>query len=130
MTQRPAKGEIEFDLLSNAVDSLHHAIDNVAPLGEEAVAKDYKQAILAVAHAVELLLKERLQREHPALIWRNVETRRYWYVDHLHYGQASHLDVFDARGCTLASRIWKESSMLRSSTVKRRLICKTKVIPN
>ncbi len=86
MTQRPAKREIEFDLLS------------VAPLGEEAVAKDYKQAILAVAHAVELLLKERLQREHPALIWRNVETRRYWYVDHLHYGQASHLEVFDARG--------------------------------
>jgi hypothetical protein len=27
-----------------------------------------------------------------------IQTRRYWYVDHLHYGQASHLEVFDARG--------------------------------
>lgn len=73
MTQRLREKEIEFDLLSNAVDSLLHAIDHVAPIGDEAVAKDYKQAILAVAHAVELLLKERLRREHPALIWRNVD---------------------------------------------------------
>ena len=27
-----------------------------------------------------------------------IQTRRYWYVDHLHYGHASHLEVFDARG--------------------------------
>lgn len=27
-----------------------------------------------------------------------IHTRHYWYVDHLHYGQASHLEVFDARG--------------------------------
>jgi hypothetical protein len=73
MTQHYPKKEIEFDLLANALDSLHHAIDHVAPMGDEPGAKDYKQAILAVAHAVELLLKERLQREHPALIWRNVE---------------------------------------------------------
>ena len=73
MGQHLREKEIEFDLLSNAVDSLLHAIDHIAPMGDEAVAKDYKQAILAVAHAVELLLKERLRREHPALIWRNVD---------------------------------------------------------
>jgi hypothetical protein len=27
-----------------------------------------------------------------------IRTRRYWYVDHFHYGHASHLEVFDARG--------------------------------
>jgi len=66
-------GKIEFDLLSNALDSLHHAIDHLAPLGEEPRAHDYKRAILDVAHSVELLLKHRLQQEHPALIWKNVE---------------------------------------------------------
>lgn len=73
MKRRVAQPKIEFDLLSNAIDSLHHAIEHFAPLGDEAVASDYKRAILDVSHAVELLLKERLSREHPALIWRNVE---------------------------------------------------------
>jgi len=27
-----------------------------------------------------------------------IQTRRYWYVDHFHYGRASHLEVFDSRG--------------------------------
>lgn len=73
MRSRAAPAKIEFDLLSNAIDSLHHAIDHFAPLGEDPVASDYKRAILDVAHVVELLLKERLSREHPALIWRKVE---------------------------------------------------------
>ena len=45
----------------------------MAPLGDEPTGADYKRAILDVARSVELLLKERLQREHPALIWKNVE---------------------------------------------------------
>jgi len=73
MKQRGGQSKVEFDLLSNAIDSLHHAIDHFAPLGDEPVASDYKRAILDVSHVVELLLKERLSREHPALIWRNVE---------------------------------------------------------
>src|SRR5215212_1038310 len=59
--------KVEFDLLSNAIDSLHHAIDHLAPLGDEPTGADYKRAILDVAHSVELLLKQRLQREYPAL---------------------------------------------------------------
>jgi len=74
MKERFAQSKIEFDLLANAVDSLYHAIDHLVPPGDEAVAKDCKRAILDVSHVVELLLKERLQREHPALIWRKVET--------------------------------------------------------
>lgn len=60
-------------MLANALDSLYHALDHLVPPGDQAVAKDYKRAILDVSHVVELLLKERLHREHPALIWRKVE---------------------------------------------------------
>ena len=35
--------------------------------------KKYKQAILHVAHGIELLLKEKLRRLHPSLIWENVD---------------------------------------------------------
>lgn len=73
MKRRVAQPKIAFDLLSNAIDSLHHAIDHLAPPGYKAVASDYKRAILDVSHVVELLLKERLYRERPALIWRNVK---------------------------------------------------------
>jgi hypothetical protein len=73
MKRQVTERKIEFDLLSNAIDSLHHAIDHLAPPGAKAEANDFKRAILDVSHAVELLLKERLQREHPALIWRSVE---------------------------------------------------------
>jgi hypothetical protein len=71
--ERTTPLKIEFDLVANAIDSLFHAIDHLVPPGDKAAAKDYKRAILDVSHVVELLLKERLQREHPALIWRNVE---------------------------------------------------------
>jgi hypothetical protein len=64
---------VEIDILSNAIDSLYHAIDHLAPLGEQPEGKDFKRAILDVSHVVELMLKERLQGEHPALIWKNVE---------------------------------------------------------
>lgn len=70
----PPRSQIEFDLLANALDSLYHALDHLIPPGDQAIAKDYKRAILDVSHAVELLLKERLQREHAALIWRKVES--------------------------------------------------------
>jgi hypothetical protein len=73
MKQSGTERNIEFDLLPNALESLHHAIDHLAPLGDQPAANDFKRAILDVSHVVELLLKERLQREHPALIWRSVE---------------------------------------------------------
>jgi len=31
-------------------------------------------------------------------IYQELQTNRYWYVDNLHYGYATHLEVFDLQG--------------------------------
>lgn len=64
---------IEFNLLDNASDSIWQAISLLAWKDEADEARRLKQAILAVAHGIELLLKERLRRVHPVLIWENVD---------------------------------------------------------
>ena len=65
--------QIEFDLLANAEDSIRHAIDNLSYQEESSDARRLKQAIRDVAHGVELLLKEKLRRVHPVLIWENID---------------------------------------------------------
>lgn len=65
--------KIEFDLLRNALDSIDQAIELVAWDDEPNEARRLKRAMLAVAHGVELLLKERLRRIHPAFIWENID---------------------------------------------------------
>ncbi|PPC93079.1 MAG: hypothetical protein CTY33_09530 [Methylotenera sp.] len=64
---------IKFDLLENATDSIKQAIELLALPDEKSDARRLKQAILATAHGVELLLKERLRRVHPVLVWENVD---------------------------------------------------------
>lgn len=65
--------QIEFDLLTNAEDSIRVAIDNLSYQEESNDARRLKQAIRDVAHGVELLLKEKLRRVHPVLIWENID---------------------------------------------------------
>jgi hypothetical protein len=65
--------KIDFDLLTNATDSISQAIALLAWKDEPNDARRLKQAVLAVAHGIELLLKERLRRIHPVLIWENVD---------------------------------------------------------
>lgn len=65
--------KIEFDLLGNAEDSLKRALELIAWGDEQDEARRLKQAVQSVAHAIELLLKERLRRLHPSLIWENVD---------------------------------------------------------
>lgn len=65
--------KIEFGLLQNALDSIDQAIDLVAWDDEPNEARRFKRAMLAVAHGVELLLKERLHRIHPAFILENID---------------------------------------------------------
>ena len=64
---------IEFTLLQNALDSISQAVELLA---WKDIANDdsrLKQAILLTAQACELLLKERLRRVHPSLIWEDVD---------------------------------------------------------
>lgn len=65
--------KIEFDLLGNAGDSLERALELIAWGDQQHEARRLKQAVQSVAHAIELLLKERLRRLHPSLIWENVD---------------------------------------------------------
>jgi hypothetical protein len=65
--------KIEFDLLANAQDSIEGAIELIAWGDEQPEPRRLKQSIQTIAHGVELLLKERLKRVHPSLIWENVD---------------------------------------------------------
>lgn len=65
--------KIEFDLLQNGLDSIYRAIELIAWKDEVNDAKRLKQAILAISHGVEQILKERLRRVHPSLIWDDVD---------------------------------------------------------
>lgn len=64
--------KIKFDLIENAKDSLTHAVEHFTKQKKPA-AGDLKRVILDVAHVVELLLKERIRRIHPAFMWENVD---------------------------------------------------------
>lgn len=67
------QSNITFELIENAVDSVSHAIELMAWKDISNERSRLKQAILSVAHGVELLLKERLRRVHPSLVWENVD---------------------------------------------------------
>lgn len=67
------KRNISFELIENAIDSVSHAIELMAWEDICDEKSRLKQAILSVAHGVELLLKERLRRVHPSLVWDDVD---------------------------------------------------------
>lgn len=63
--------KLKFSLLDNALDSL--ALGLEFALSDRQDKSKLKLAVLLVAQSVELLLKERLRREHWSLIYRNVD---------------------------------------------------------
>ena len=67
------KPQVQFDLLSNARDSLRRAVELLALDEGESEHSRLKHAILNIAHCIELLLKERLRQVHEALLWENVD---------------------------------------------------------
>jgi len=69
--RKPA--EIKFDLLTNAQDSFDGAINLIAWKDNNCDKSSLKHALSMIAHAIELLLKERLRKSHPAFIWENVD---------------------------------------------------------
>jgi hypothetical protein len=64
---------IEFSLLDNARDSIRQAVELLALKDIGSDHARLKHAIIASAHCVELLLKERLRRINPAFVWENVD---------------------------------------------------------
>jgi len=62
----------KFNLIDNAKESLSHAVYHLTDVDRPS-AGDLKRAILDVAHVVELLLKERLRKIHPAFLWNDVD---------------------------------------------------------
>ena len=65
---------IKFDLMANAKDSLRYAVLHIAENAEEGVSRSLKlQSAKPPATNSNFLLKERLKKEHPALIWVHVD---------------------------------------------------------
>jgi len=70
--KRQDSRKIKFDLISNAKDSLIHAVNHLTnPAGQ--TDGDFKIAIKDMYHVIELLLKEKLRQIHPAFIWTNID---------------------------------------------------------
>ncbi len=68
-----ATAPIQFDLLSNAMDSVSYAVELLAWPDIQNDERRMKQAILSISQGVELLLKERLRRVHPAFMFEDVD---------------------------------------------------------
>lgn len=71
MTKKLSK-EHKFNLIENAHDSLQHAIEHMKS-GHENSIRDWKFIIISLAHVVELLLKEKLRKINPTLIYENID---------------------------------------------------------
>jgi hypothetical protein len=69
----PEPKPIKFDLLTNAIDSLRRAVELMAWRDVSDGYSRLKHAISHAAHAIELLLKERLRRTNAAFVWENVD---------------------------------------------------------
>lgn len=64
---------IAFDLMTNAKDSFRRAIELLAHAEIGTEHAQLKHAIMSSAHCIELMLKERLRRVHPAFIWESID---------------------------------------------------------
>ena len=64
-------GKLRLSLLENAYDSLNDSLEN-ADLAQEHTRR-WKLAIFLLVHSLELLMKERLRREHRLLVFGNVD---------------------------------------------------------
>jgi hypothetical protein len=71
MSRKPPQNAIVFDLLGNARDSLRQAVELLALKEIGSNHARLKHAITCAAHCTELLLKEKLRRIDPALVWEN-----------------------------------------------------------
>ena len=71
--------QLKLNLYDNAIDSIKHAIEHYT--NDPTETRRYKYAILHLSQGVTLLLKERLSREHPYFIYKNVSNPEGVTVD-------------------------------------------------
>lgn len=67
------KSVLKLSLLENAFDFLNCSLEFVVRARNQGSQREWKFAILNIVHAIELLLKERLRREHELLIYANID---------------------------------------------------------
>jgi hypothetical protein len=76
----PAKS-LKLSLLENAYSYLNASLDNVVKARTSNDQLLWKFAILNITLSIELFLKERLRREHPLLIYSNIDSYRPFTLD-------------------------------------------------
>ena len=67
------KDILKLSLLENAFDYLNCSLEFVVRARNQNSQREWKFAILNIVHAIELLMKERLRREHELLIYANLD---------------------------------------------------------
>lgn len=63
---------MKMTLLENAQDSLRHAVEHLV-FSDYSNINNLKISLSDTSHAVELLLKEKLQRVHPAFVFKDID---------------------------------------------------------
>lgn len=63
---------LRMSLSENSIDSLNESLHKVREAQGKG-GREWKFAILHVVHAVELMLKERLRKEHPLFVFQNID---------------------------------------------------------
>jgi hypothetical protein len=66
--------QFEMGLLDNAYDFVNESLR--AAVRADRHARAWKFAVVHIVQAIELLLKERLRREHAVLVWENVDRQK------------------------------------------------------
>ena len=67
---------LKLDLLDNAYSYLNASLENLVNARESGDQQLWKFAILNISLSIELFLKERLRRDHPLLIYANINNYR------------------------------------------------------
>ena len=71
----------EFNLIENALHSLKEAINYYTEADEQDNSDMYKFCVMLSCHCAELLLKEILHQNHPALVFENIDQIKNISVD-------------------------------------------------
>ena len=99
-----------LDLLGNAIDSLNEGLRQYES-AKGANIRSYKFAVLHFAHALELLLKYGVAKQHPLLVYRNPATTRI--ANEQTIGLSEAIAILTNAGITLEKRLVDDLTWLK-----------------